>query len=116
METLAVIFIIFVLCLGIFSLFIPMRVKRGRERETKQFYETLNIGDVFIDPYYSNDPFSAQYRVIEVVAKKNDYVLYEIKWLDSATDVECKNYTPRKESTSAEKFLYLVQDFYKQGE
>lgn len=115
-QTTAIICIIIGLAIGVFLLFIPTIVKKEQARQLKRFYGGLRIGDTFVDPYYSDDPFSGQYRVIEVTAKKNNYVLYEIKWLDSATDIECENYTPRKESTSAQRFLYLVKDFYKQGE
>lgn len=109
-------FIIIGLVICAFLLFMPTIVKKEQARRLKRFYDGLHIGDRFLDPYYADDPFSGQWRVLEVIAKKNNYVLYEIKWLDSATYVECSNYTPRKESASAQRFLYLVQDFYKQGE
>ena len=52
--------------------FIPYIVKRGKQKELQRFYDNIKIGDEFIDPYYSDDPFSAQRRVLEVIAKKNN--------------------------------------------
>lgn len=114
MNITAIIILVFAIGVAVFAFFIPTIVKRFQKRDAERFYDSLNIGDVFIDPYYANDPFSAQYRVIEIIAKKNNYILYEIKWMDSTTRSECSNYTPRKESRSVEMFLHLVQDFYKQ--
>lgn len=114
MNILGIIILVFAAGVAVFTFFIPTIVKRSQKRDAERFYDSLNIGDVFIDPYYANDPFSAQYRVIEIIAKKNNYILYEIKWMDSTTRSECSNYTPRKESRSVEMFSHLVRDFYKQ--
>jgi hypothetical protein len=95
--------------------FIPYIVKRGKQREIQRFYDSIKVGDGFMDPYYSNDPFSAQWRVLEVVAKKNDYILYEINWYDKATNekVSVTKYVPRRESMPVERFMRLTDDYTK---
>ena len=93
--------------------FIPYIVKRGKQKELQRFYDSINVGDGFMDPYYSNDPFSAQRRVLEVIAKKNNYILYEINWYDKKTNLKVDNYVPRRESMSVERFMRLTDDYIK---
>lgn len=93
--------------------FIPYIAKRSKQREIRRFYDSIKVGDGFMDPYYSNDPFSAQWRVLEVVAKKNDYILYEINWYDKKTNLKADNYVPRRESLSVERFMRLTDDYIK---
>lgn len=93
--------------------FIPYIVKRGKQKELQRFYDGINEGDGFMDPYYSNDPFSAQCRVLEVIAKKDDYILYEINWYDKKTNLKVDNYVPRRESLPVERFMRLTEDYIK---
>lgn len=95
--------------------FIPYIVKRGKQKELQRFYDSINVGDRFMDPYYSDDPFSAQRRVLEVIAKKNAYILYEINWYDKATNekISVTKYVPRRESTPVERFMRLTDDYIK---
>lgn len=95
--------------------FIPYIARRSKQREIQRFYDSLKVGDGFMDPYYSNDPFSSQWRVLEVVAKKNDYILYEINWYDKATNekVSVTKYVPRRESVTAERFMRLTETYTK---
>lgn len=93
--------------------FIPYIAKRSKQREIQRFYDSIKVGDGFMDPYYSNDPFSAQWRVLEVVAKKNDYILYEINWYDKKTNLKVDNYVPRRESLPVERFMRLTDDYIK---
>ena len=93
--------------------FIPYIVKRGKQKELQRFYDSINVGDGFMDPYYSDDPFSAQWRVLEVVAKKNNYILYEINWYDKKTNLKVDNYVPRRESVTVERFMRLTDDYTK---
>lgn len=95
--------------------FIPYIVKRGKQKELQRFYDSINVGDEFMDPYYSNDPFSSQWRVLEVVAKKNNYILYEINWYDKATNekVSVTKYVPRRESVTVERFMRMTDDYIK---
>lgn len=93
--------------------FIPYIVKRGKQKELQRFYDSINVGDGFMDPYYADDPFSAQRRVLEVIAKKNDYILYEINWYDKKTNLKVDNYVPRRESASVERFMRLTDDYIK---
>lgn len=113
MEVLAI--LVICVCLFCFILipFIPKIIEKQRNKETQRFYDSINVGDGFEDPYYSDDPFSAQYRVLEVIAKKDNYILYEINWYDVKTNLKAKGYTPRKESCSVERFFYLVKDYRK---
>ena len=95
--------------------FIPYIVKRGKQKELQRFYDSINVGDEFMDPYYSNDPFSAQCRVLEVIAKKNNYILYEVNWYDKATNekVSVTKYVPRRESVTVERFMRMTDDYIK---
>ena len=95
--------------------FIPYIAKRGKQKEIQRFYDNIKIGDEFIDPYYADDPFSAQRRVLEVIAKKNDYILYEINWYDKSTNekVSVTKYTPRRESVTVERFMRMTDDYIK---
>lgn len=95
--------------------FIPYIARRSKQREIQRFYDSLKVGDGFMDPCYSNDPFSSQWRVLEVVAKKNDYILYEINWYDKATNekVSVTKYIPRRESVTAERFMRLTETYTK---
>lgn len=95
--------------------FIPYIVKRGKQKELRRFYNSIKVGDGFMDPYYADDPFSAQCRVLEVIAKKNDYILYEINWYDKATNekVSVTKYAPRRESLSVERFMRLTDTYTK---
>lgn len=93
--------------------FIPYIVKRGKQKELQCFYDSINVGDGFMDPYYSDNPFSVQRRVLEVIAKKNDYILYEINWYDKKTNLKVDNYVPRRESMSVERFMRLTEDYIK---
>ena len=93
--------------------FISYIVKRGKQKELQRFYDSINEGDGFIDPCYSDDPFSAQRRVLEVIAKKDDYILYEINWYDKKTNLKVDNYVPRRESMSIERFMRLTDDYTK---
>lgn len=95
--------------------FIPYIVKRGKQKELQRFYDSIKVGDEFMDPYYSNDPFSAQCRVLEVIAKKNNYILYEINWYDKATNekVSLTKYVPRRESVTVERFMRMTDDYIK---
>ena len=93
--------------------FIPYIVKRGKQKELQRFYDSINEGDGFIDPCYSDDPFSAQRRVLEVIAKKDDYILYEINWYDKKTNLKVDNYVPRRESLPVERFMRLTEDYIK---
>lgn len=93
--------------------FIPYIVKRGKQKELQRFYDSINEGDGFIDPCYSDDPFSAQRRVLEVIAKKDDYILYEINWYDKKTNLKVDNYVPRRESLPVERFMRLTDDYIK---
>ena len=95
--------------------FIPYIVKRSKQREIRRFYDSIKVGDGFMDPYYSNDPFSSQCRVLEVIAKKDDYILYEINWYDKATNekISVTKYVPRRESLSVERFMRLTEDYTK---
>ena len=93
--------------------FIPHIVKRGKQKELQRFYDSINEGDGFIDPCYSDDPFSAQRRVLEVIAKKDDYILYEINWYDKKTNLKVDNYVPRRESLPVERFMRLTEDYIK---
>lgn len=93
--------------------FIPYIAKRSKQKELRRFYDSIKVGDGFMDPYYSNDPFSAQCRVLEVIAKKNDYILYEINWYDKATNekISVTKYVPRRESVTVERFMRLTDDY-----
>lgn len=93
--------------------FIPYIIKRGKQKELQRFYDSINEGDGFIDPCYSDDPFSAQRRVLEVIAKKDDYILYEINWYDKKTNLKVDNYVPRRESLPVERFMRLTDDYIK---
>lgn len=95
--------------------FIPYIVKRGKQKELQRFYDSINVGDGFMDPYYSNDPFSTQCRVLEVIAKKNNYILYEVNWYDKATNekVSVTKYVPRRESVTVERFMRMTDDYIK---
>jgi hypothetical protein len=95
--------------------FIPYIVKRGKQKELQRFYDGINVGDGFMDPYYSNDPFSAQCRVLEVIAKKNNYILYEVNWYDKATNekISVTKYVPRRESVTVERFMRMTDDYIK---
>ena len=93
--------------------FIPYIVKRGKQKELQRFYDGINVGDGFMDPYYSNDPFSAQCRVLEVIAKKNNYILYEVNWYDKKTNLKVDNYVPRRESVTVERFMRMTDDYIK---
>lgn len=93
--------------------FIPYIVKRGKQKELQRFYDSINVGDGFMDPSYSEDPFSAQRRVLEVIAKKNNYILYEINWYDKKTNLKVDNYVPRRESVTVERFMRLTDDYIK---
>lgn len=95
--------------------FIPYIVKRGKQKELQRFYDGINVGDGFMDPYYSNDPFSAQCRVLEVIAKKNNYILYEVNWYDKTTNekISVTKYVPRRESVTVERFMRMTDDYIK---
>lgn len=95
--------------------FIPYITKRIKQKEIQRFYDNIKVGDEFIDPYYSDDPFSAQRRVLEVIAKKNDYILYEINWYDKSTNekISVTKYVPRRESLTIERFMRLTEDYIK---
>jgi hypothetical protein len=92
---------------------IPYIVKRGKQKELQRFYDSINVGDGFMDPYYSDDPFSAQRRVLEVIAKKNNYILYEINWYDKKTNLKVDNSVPRRESVTVERFMRMTADYIK---
>lgn len=95
--------------------FIPYIARRSKQREIQRFYDSLKVGDGFMDPYYSNDPFSAQCRVLEVIAKKNNYILYEVNWYDKATNekISVTKYVPRRESVTVERFMRMTDDYIK---
>lgn len=117
METItgivAIVAMVILIVLIIGCMFIPIITKEYDKRKIQQFYDSINIGDGFEDPFYSNDPFSANHRVLEVIAKQDNYILYEINWYDSKTNLKCKNYTPRRDSTTVDRFYSLVNDYKK---
>lgn len=84
-----------------------------KQRELNKYYESLNIGDNFIDPFYSNDPFSSSYRMLNILNKQDNYILYAVKWYDAKTHrlVDDNNIT--KHSTTVEKFKYLTEGYRK---
>ena len=83
------------------------------KRKVKKFYDSIEVGDAWRDPFYSNDPFSKEHRVLQVVAKKNDYVLYDILWYDSKTNIRSTNFLPRQESLPIAAFYNRVKDYTK---
>jgi hypothetical protein len=83
------------------------------KRKIKKFYDSIQIGDAWADPFYSNDPFSKENRVLCVVAKKNDYVLYEVMWYDAETNLRVENYKKRTESLPIKSFYNTVKDYNK---
>lgn len=117
METIEGIVVIIALailfvCVAILP-FMPLITERRDKCRLQMFYDSIKIGDGFKDPFYSNDPFSTNHRVLEVIDKKDNYILYEINWYDSKTNLKCKNYTTRRESMSADRFFNLVEDYEK---
>ena len=84
------------------------------EKQTiKKFYDSIQVGDAWADPFYSNDPFSKENRVLCVVAKKNDYILYDILWYNAATNLRVENYKQRTESLPIKSFYNIVKDYSK---
>ena len=84
------------------------------EKQTiKKFYDSIQVGDAWSDPFYSNDPFSKENRVLCVVAKKNDYVLYEVLWYDTKTNLRVENYKKRTESLPIKSFYNIVKNYNK---
>ena len=83
------------------------------KQKIKKFYDSIQVGDAWLDPFYSNDPFSKENRVLSVVAKKNDYVLYEVLWYDNETNLKIENYRQRTESKPIKSFYYTVKDYNK---
>lgn len=85
---------------------------RGKQK-VKKFYDSIEIGDAWKDPFYSNEPFSKEHRVLQVLAKANNYVLYDVLWYDSNTHHRVTNFAPRQESCPIESFYNMVKDYTK---
>ena len=83
------------------------------KQKVKKFYDFIEVGDAWKDPFYSNDPFSREHRVIQVVAKKNDYVLYDILWFDSKTNLRSTTFKPHQESLPIAVFYKKVKNYTK---
>ena len=83
------------------------------KQKIKKFYDSIQVGDAWTDPFYSNDPFSKEHRVLCVVAKKNDYVQYDILWYDTKTNLRASNYKKRTESLPVKSFYNTVKDYNK---
>ena len=84
-----------------------------KNKKIKKFYDSIQVGDAWVDPFYSNDPFSKEHRVLCVVAKKNDYVQYDILWYDTKTNLKVSNYKQRTESLPIKSFYNTVKDYNK---
>lgn len=110
----AALFIIMVLITAPVAVGMCICLSNYHEKQTiKKFYDSIQVGDAWLDPFYSNDPFSKENRVLSVVAKKNDYVLYEVLWYDAETNLRIENYKQRTESKPIKSFYYTVKDYNK---
>ena len=82
-------------------------------QKIKKFYDSIQVGDAWADPFYYNDPFSKEHRVLCVVAKKNDYVQYDVLWYNTKTNIRAENYSQRTESLPIKSFYNTVKDYNK---
>ena len=83
------------------------------KQKIKTFYDSIQVGDAWADPFYYNDPFSKEHRVICVVDKKNDYVQYDVLWYDTKTNLRAENYKQRTESLPIKSFYNTVKGYNK---
>ena len=81
--------------------------------EINRYYESLQVGDNFIDPFYSNDPFSSSYRMLNIIDKQDNYILYVVNWYDAKTHKLVNDNNITKHSTTVEKFKYLTEGYRK---
>ena len=110
----AALFLIMVLIAAPVTVGICVFLSDYHEKQTiKKFYDSIQVGDAWSDPFYSNDPFSKETRVLCVVAKKNDYVLYEVLWCDNETNLRVENYRQRTESLPIKSFYNTVKSYNK---
>lgn len=73
----------------------------------KRFYRKLQVGDLFADPYYYDNPFQQEVKMLKIMDKKNDYILYEILWYDR----DKKTYINRDSQFGSRKFHLFYIDF-----
>lgn len=111
MEVLKGVCAIISLIVLIMILLSPIIMHYKLKRDIKAFYDSIDIGDGFEDPYYANDPFSKDKRVIEVIGKQDNYILYEVNWYDRLTNLKSKNYKPHTESMSVDRFFILTENY-----
>lgn len=85
MET--VFLIVMLLFLG-FMISIPFIATHYQEKRIQKFYDSVEVGDVFVDPIEEDNPFefvSTQYVINE---KKDGYVLYTIDYVERRTNTK----------------------------
>jgi hypothetical protein len=79
------------------------------KRQINNYYNSINKGDAFVDPYYANDPFSSSYRIIKVIDKQDYYIQYESLWVDSKTHEVIK--AGDVYSEAIHRFKYIISGY-----
>ena len=85
MET---VFLIVMVSLLVFMLSIPFIATHYQEKRVQKFYDSVNVGDVFVNPEDEDNPFenvSTRYVVNE---KKDGYILYTIDYVERRTNTK----------------------------
>ena len=93
---------------------IPSLVEWEMKRKEQKFYDSIKVGDKFYDPFYMDNPFEEDLRVVEVIAKKDGYVQYTVLWEDKQT--ACKSTKMHYEETraqAAKSFYYEYKKYYR---
>lgn len=79
------------------------------KRQMQKYYDSINKGDAFVDPYYANDPFSSSYRIIRVVDKQDYYIQYESLWVNAKTHEVIK--AGNVYSEAIHRFKYIISGY-----
>ena len=79
------------------------------KRQMQKYYNSINKGDAFVDPYYANDPFSSSYRIIQVLDKQDYYIQYENLWVNAKTHEVIKSGNVYSESI--QRFKYIISGY-----